>query len=141
MRAKQQEKDKPKDLIVKHNALINSRYQLSLNEMRLLLYVISSIKPQDEDFKKYRINLDDFITNIDSNSNAFYEIARNASKDLMSKVLELPQQDGCLQVSWLSSAKYYHGKGYVDLSFDPSLKPYLLKVKERYTKYERKNVR
>jgi len=45
-----------------------------------------------------------------------------------------PEQKKTIQVSWLSSAVYEEGKGYVSLRFDPHLKPYLLQLKSHFTK-------
>jgi plasmid replication initiation protein len=47
--------------------------------------------------------------------------------DLEKKIL--------LQINWLSSAKYYFKDGIIELCFDPNLKPFLLKLKERFTAY------
>jgi plasmid replication initiation protein len=38
-----------------------------------------------------------------------------------------------LQINWVSSAKYIDGTGMVNLSFDPLLKPYLLKLQGNFT--------
>ena len=38
-----------------------------------------------------------------------------------------------MQIGWVSSAKYVDGSGVVNLSFDPLLKPYLLKLKGNFT--------
>lgn len=40
-----------------------------------------------------------------------------------------------LQIGWLSSSEYFHSKGYVEMCFDPKLKPYLLQLKTRFTHY------
>ena len=39
-------------------------------------------------------------------------------------------------MSWLSSAKYQRGSGYIELAFDPNLKPYLLQLKTHFTQYK-----
>ena len=50
---------KDSNLIVQGNKLINARYKLSTQESRLLYAAMSLIKPEDEDFKKYKINISD----------------------------------------------------------------------------------
>lgn len=123
-------------LVVKSNDLVNARYDLTVFEMRLILIMISQIDRDDEDFKTYRIRVQDIVDGVGTQSKASYEQAREITKRLITRVLQIEQPDGLLQLSWLSSAKYYDGKGYVDLSFDPQLKPYLLALKNRFTKYD-----
>ena len=51
----------PKDtaLVVKHNKLIEAKYRLTLQEKRILLWLMSEIQPGDKDFKKYRVRIAD----------------------------------------------------------------------------------
>ena len=43
--------------------------------------------------------------------------------------IEEPENESLLQVAWVSSARYHLGKGCVDISFDPQLKPFLIQLK------------
>ena len=48
-------------LVVKDNALIQkAKYNLTANEQKLVNYVITMIKPGEEEFKKYEIRALDF---------------------------------------------------------------------------------
>ena len=123
-------------LVVKGNKLINARYNLSLGELRLFLLMITQIRREDRDFATYRIQMTDFIEALDTSAKNVYERAKSTSRQLMEKVIEIEEEDGPLQVALLSSAKYYDGKGYIDLRFDPALKPYLLQLKEKFTTYD-----
>ena len=40
-------------LVSKSNNLIEARYRLSVQEQRLIAIMVSDIKPDDRDFKKY----------------------------------------------------------------------------------------
>ena len=123
-------------LIVKDNKLINARYSLTVAEMRLFLSMVAQVRRDDKDFKTYRIKISDFVDTLGTSSKSIYERAREKSKQLMERVLEIDEPDGKLQLALLSSAKYYSGKGYVELRFDPALKPYLLQLKEKFTSYD-----
>jgi plasmid replication initiation protein len=59
-----------------------------------------------------------------------------ALKNLMARVISIKNDESFLLMGWLSSAKYVHGSGYVELAFDPNLKPYLLQLKNHYTQYK-----
>jgi plasmid replication initiation protein len=56
----------------------------------------------------------------------------------MQRVMQIysPHEKKLIQMSWLSSAAYEDGKGYVSLRFDPALKPYLLQLKNQFTKID-----
>lgn len=127
-------------LIRKGNDLINARHELTVNENRLILLTLTEIQPGDEDFKPYRIKISDFVDYTGTNNKVMYYRARQVTKSLMGKVLEIPLENGHLQVSFISRARYERGQGYVELSFDPALRPYLLQLKERYTQYDVRNV-
>ena len=122
-------------LVVKSNHLINASYQLTIPEMRLFLLMVAQIEPVDKDFKTYRVNIKDIAEQSGVQHKDLYSIVRESSRQLMSKIMELQQEDGKLQIAFLSSARYFDGKGYVELRFDPGLKPYLLELKSRFTSY------
>ncbi|KJU87365.1 Initiator Rep protein domain protein [Candidatus Magnetobacterium bavaricum] len=126
--------------VVKSNHIVESHYHLTLREQRLILYMISTIKSNDVDFKPYRIAVSDFAAMMDIIDDGAYKAVKGITKGLIEKVLEIKTPTGLLQISWLSSAHYYEGKGYVELRFDPGLKPYLLHLQERFTSYDLENV-
>lgn len=136
---------KPREqaLVVKHNKLIESRYAITLQEKRILLWLLSEIKPDDTDFQLYRIQIKDLaeFAGIEKNKNIYTEMA-GITKRLMERVLEISEIDSkrLLQVHWLSSADYRFGNGSVDLSFDPKLRPYLLMLKEQFTQIPLKHI-
>ena len=123
------------NFIVQHNKLIESRYNLSLQEKRVILWLISQIKPEDEEFKTYPLNIKDFASKIGISNDRLYPQMMAITKKLMQRVMtiDLLDSDETLQVAWLSSARYQHKKGYVKLKFDPELKPYLLHLKSEFT--------
>lgn len=125
-------------LVVKHNDLIEARYQaFTVVEQRIILMLLGQIQKNDTDFKTYLVTVSDFskLTGIPLNS-SFYRNLRETIRGLMSKVIHIQQGKSWLITNWLSSAKYVEGSGCVELSFDPKLKPYLLDLKEKYTRYQ-----
>ncbi|WP_456469719.1 RepB family plasmid replication initiator protein, partial [Caminibacter sp.] len=55
---------------------------------------------------------------------------------LLNRTLTIKKEKSLLQINWLSSAEYFEREGYVELCFDPKLKPYLLQLKECFTQYQ-----
>jgi len=127
-------KEKQNSLVVKSNQMIEASYRLTLQEQRIILYMASLIQQDDEDFKPVRIELSNFAKMIDSDIN--HTQMQQVTRDLLEKVLTIRQSRSVLQIGWMSSAEYFYGKGYVELEFSPKLKPYLLQLKERFTKFQ-----
>ncbi len=134
------EKTDKKAIVVKSNKLVEARYRLTLREQRLILYMISTIRSDDEDFKPYRIAVREFAGMMGLVDNGAYKAVKAITKGLIEKVLEIETPVGLLQIAWLSSALYHDKEGYVELCFDPKLKPYLLHLKECFTSYKLENV-
>jgi hypothetical protein len=102
--------------------------------------MVSMIQPVDEDFKDYRISIKEFSEMLGLEGSAKYTELKNITKNLMSKSIEIPQEDGgWLLANWVSSAEYKKGEGIIALSFSPKLKPYLLQLK-KYTSYKLSNI-
>jgi len=128
-------------LVKKSNSLITARYELSLIEQKLVLTLISMINQDDEDFHQYRFYIKDFFELTNSSSEKNYAFIKNSFKSLLSKPLEIRTDDrNWLLCNWLSSAESNFNEGYVDVCFDPKLKPYMLKLKECFTTYQLKNI-
>lgn len=123
--------------IRKHNDLIEAKYQIpSIREQQIILMLLAQIQPNDESFKGYRIAISDFSRVLGVNSKSIYEEIENAVVSLASRTIKIKQGKSFLVASWLSSAEYRHGTGYVELCFDPKLKPYLLQLKGHFTRYD-----
>ena len=113
--------------VFKANELVNARYKLSTNELKLVLWTVANIKPDDMDFWTYTVKVKDI--DIDTKH------LKAVSRSLVSKTFEVKQDDGWLLISWFSSIQYRASNGTIELSFDPKLKPYLLQLKEQFTAY------
>lgn len=123
--------------IRKHNDLIEAKYQLpNLQEQRLILMLLSQIKMDDEDFKSYRITVADFAEILGLKGKDIYAELDRTALALVSRTVSIRNGKSFLHVNWLSSAKYQSGSGYVELAFDPNLKPYLLQLKSHFTQYK-----
>ena len=129
-----------KTLVVQHNKIIEARYHLSVGEQRLIKVLVSMISPDDEDFKDYRLHVADVAQLLGITHGDFYRAFKETAAQLIGSVLYIRNNDGFLMLSWLAQAEYKQGEGYVDIAFAPKLKPYLLQLKEHFTKYELGNI-
>jgi len=122
--------------VVKSNDLVEARYRLSLQESHVVLWLLTQIRHDDEDFKMHSMKVVDFANMVGVKSENQYKELQKIIVTLMKRVLKIfdPQKNETIQVSWLSLAKYHHKTGYISLRFDPALKPYLLQLKSQFTK-------
>ncbi|CAF3284586.1 unnamed protein product [Rotaria socialis] len=125
------------DLVVtQSNDLINALYSIeTIGEARLMRMLIAQINKDDDDFKTYRISVQDFATVFELEGHSVYEQIEKAAKGLTRCPISIRHNGSWFYANWLSSAKYIHGSGYVELKFDSNLKPFLLQLQDRFTQY------
>lgn len=135
-------KDPGKRLVVKANRLIEAKGRLSVLEQRILLAVIAQIRSKEEDLNilGYPLNIKEFRDTVGLKGKGYYSEIKETTMGLNEKSIIIHEEDGDLQTTWLSSAKYHDQRGVVYLNFDPRLKPYLIKLKNSFTAYQLKYV-
>lgn len=122
--------------VVTHsNQLTEARYSLTLGEQKVILFLISQISPQDTELHDYHIRVQDFGMMMGLKGNSLYQRMDETLDRLLSRVIHIPKQTGYLKIGWVSSAEYIKGQGLVQLRFDSKLKPYLLQLREQFTRY------
>ena len=129
-------------LVVKHNSLIQkTRYSLTTQQQKVLLYTISKIQPGDDDFKEYVFDLKDLcvLFGIDSHGNT-YENFRDSIKRLSdASFWLLDKEKNSVLVRWFSKVRINDANTKVNIQFDADLKPYLLELAGQFTQYELSN--
>jgi plasmid replication initiation protein len=126
-----------KHLIVQHNDLIASKYDLNLSEMRLILEAVHNVEKDDIDFKEYEIDVEAFLQLVDSKNVSEYSRVKEFCKTILSKPLEIPRGEGkYMWCNWFSNIEYDEKKRKINYSFDPKLKPYLIELKEKFTRFD-----
>ena len=123
----------------KANDLIQrSRYSLSLQQQKIVLYLISQISPFDEDFKQYEFSIPEFcrVCGITFDSGKNYNDLKEAIIGIMNQARWVTIGDEEVSVSWISKAYIHKGHGVIGIKLDEDLKPFLLQLKENFTQYE-----
>ncbi|MFD1885124.1 replication initiation protein [Paenibacillus wenxiniae] len=120
------------NLVTKSNNLIETPLKLGVVEMRIVIVLISTLSPHDDDFKPYRFKISEFAKMIGVKNKNIHQQIKDYTYSLMSQPFYLHDN---LQVTWLASAEYFPGEGVVEVEFSPKLKPYLLQLKEKFTTY------
>lgn len=125
----------------KANALIQkSRYNLSTQQQKILLYLISQIKPYDDDFKVYEFDIIDFckVCGIVYESGKNYDTIKQQIKQIADKSYWITLEDGETEtlLRWIEKPYIKKRSGTIQIRLDNDMRPFLLKLKEHYTKYE-----
>lgn len=126
--------------VVKANELIQkSRFSLSLQQQKIVLYLISQIMPYDEDFKLYEFSIIEFckVCGIDYESGKNYADLKAAVKEIADKSVWIRLANGKQTlVRWIEKPYIDDNSGIIQIKLDADMKPYLLQLKENFTKYE-----
>ena len=126
------------DLIVKKSNLLiqKSRFSLSLQEQKLILFIISKIKPQDREFQEYSFTVKEFceLCNIDYTSGKNYGDIKTAIKTLADKSVWVNIDGADVLLRWVEKAKIKDN--IISIRIDNDLKPYLLELNKNFTMYE-----
>lgn len=132
-------------LVVKHNDLLRkSRYSLTTTEQKTLIYLISKVKADDKDFEEVEISIHDLCNLMGLEvCGAEYNLLKSSLKSLRAKSwwIDLGDDKGTeILFSWIDTVELIRGEGIARIRLSNSLKPYLLELKENFTKYELINV-
>lgn len=130
---------KNNEIVVKHNKLIEAKYNLTLVEAKIFSKLISMNFKDDNNFLTYKFKILDLLKEFGMNKKN-YSYLRNATKKMISRVVEIETETTLTQFSLLSEAEYGLNTGVLTLKIHKKLKSYLLQLKGHFTKYELQNI-
>ena len=126
--------------VFKSNDLIQkSRFNLSLQEQKILLYLISQITPYDEDFQLYEFSISDFcrICGMSPTAGGNYTELKSAIKSICDKSLWIQLAEGEeTLLRWIEKPYINKRSGTIKIRLDKDMRPFLLQLKENFTSYE-----
>lgn len=130
--------------VVKGNELITkSRYGLSMEKSKILLYLISRIKPNDEASTIYTMNINDFcrVCGYDTNNGYYFSSIKRDIKGLADESAWIEVSKGREELfRWIDTAVIEKGSGKIQITFHKTVAPYLFELRERYTQYSLLNI-
>lgn len=138
-------KDEQTQFVVKSNDLIRkTRYDLTTQQQKIILYAISKIKPTDAPNTLYEINIEDLCAacgiDIDDGGGYYYNTIKKDLVDLTRRLwVQMPDKSEAT-VSWIGDAMIVPLSGKVYIKFHEKMGPYLFELHHRYTQYQLKNV-
>ena len=127
-------------LVVKSNDLIQkSRFSLTVQQQRVILYLISKIGYGDEDFREYEFDVKDFcrVCGLYDDSGKYYTELKRQIKEIRDKSMWIEISEGEeVLLSWLERAQISRNSGKIKVRLSEDMKPYLLQLRDNFTKYE-----
>lgn len=131
-------------LVVKENEIIQcASYNLTMEEMKFLCFVISKIKPTDKELQKYTISAIDFADVCGLDKRNVYRDFKKMAESFDSKTARcIKFKDEIFPTFRVFSESSYNPKqGTITVLLHSALKKYLLEVGgKKYTKYELWNI-
>lgn len=131
-------------LVVKANDVVRkARYQLSLQELKIMQYCFSKVKPTDTKDTEYIFRIKDFcmVCGMDYTSGTNYEDVKRALKGLRDKSMWILQEDGSeTTVGWLGKVNISRGSGKVKIKFDEDMSQYINGLLNNYTQFQFLNI-
>ena len=123
------------DLIVKHNKVIESKYNMTSTEAKIIAKLTSMIDKDDEDFKKHTFRSIDLLKELGLGETNYVALREAISKLITREIIIEQANNKRLVTTFLSSCIYDDNNSTITLSYDPELKPYFLQLKNNFTKY------
>lgn len=126
--------------VTKSNDLIQkSRFELTTTQQKLILFLISKIKPSDDDFKLCEFSIHEFcaICGIDEYNGGNYIAIKQAIEDIAQKFIwvTLDNEEETM-LRWIEKPYINKKTGIIKIRFDKDMKPFLLQLKSNFTQYE-----
>lgn len=131
--------DNQRELTVakRNDMLQNARYNLTVQEQRVILYSVAQIKPDDTHLQEYEFELKDFyrLCGIEDQS---YTRLKRMLKALSDKSWIMPIRDDKGKVwdtvvRWFTTVSTNKESGKVRIEFHKHMMPYLIELSKQYT--------
>jgi len=128
-------------LVVKSNDLIGAFTNMTLNESKIVAYLISKIKPDDTKFLTQEITVKELNDLLGIEGTKTYTYMKMYSDSLLRKKVSIKYANGNWKdLVWFDEANYYNNESILSLCFSSKLESQLLELKSNYTKYILKNI-
>jgi plasmid replication initiation protein len=130
-------------IIRQANDIIEARYNFSLWEMRIFKTMLTRISARDDTFNEERLIVKELLLKYGKlGGGSLYEVVKEAAKSVKNRFVHLPYLDEenrrRLKIMPLFSSIDVPTEGdqnnsYIKLRFNDELKPYLIRLQNRYT--------
>lgn len=136
--SKKEDIEKQRDLIVakRNDMLQKARFNLTVQEQKVILYAVAQIKPDDTDITEYTFEIRDFFDIMGWDKESYSDF-KKMLKGLSDKSWWVPVvKDGEVWdsvVRWFTTARSNKRSGKVTVEFHKDMMPYLIELSKQYT--------
>ena len=131
------------DLVVKHNALTNASYSLSLTEQRLILLAIVGARSSGHGINSNEplvVSASDYGQQFSVHRNTAYQAMHDACEHLFDRRFryQLVNEKGNVEniiTRWVSEVRYVENEAVVKLIFSPAVVPLITQLERHFTQY------
>jgi|WetSurMetagenome_2_1015567.scaffolds.fasta_scaffold123620_2 plasmid replication initiation protein len=129
-------------LIVKKNLFIEAKFDLTLTELKIVLIALSKIDKYDSDIIESTIQVKDIIELTNIRNKSVYRNIKDTVDNLIGKSLKIKdiKNKEYTAYTWFELINYKYNTGYISIQFNHALSPFLLYLKDNFTKYILKDV-
>lgn len=130
--------------VVKANDLIRrTRYSLTAQQQKLVLFAISKIRPDDDINTEYTFDLNELANACGMkirDGGSYYDRIKE-DLDILTKRQWCTMPDGAERtISWIGDAEIVKNDAKVTITFNKYMQPYLFDLKEKYTQYRLQSI-
>lgn len=127
--------------VAKSNSIIRTRYRLTLQQQRLILFCISKIKPRDTINQRYTFTIDQICEacGLNGDSGFYYKTIKDDLIKLTTREWGIMPDGTQKTISWIGDVDITPSNGTVSITFNPNMEPYLFELKNNYTQYKLAN--
>src|SRR6267378_6945596 len=124
-----------KEIAVIHNALARAKNDLPPLGMRIMVLLATRVQ-HDQDLLKHKLRVKEYKEHLGiTGGSAYHTLERTADQMLRSLVEVQDYIEGSrTKFQILSRAKYYDQEGAIELQFHEDIRPFLVGLKEHFTK-------
>lgn len=128
--------------VSKSNKLIEARYNLTLNEQRIILSAVSKIEPKQKQPNTIKFEVKYLKDLLNIKNDKFVQELKEICGKLGSKnlVIQSLTTEDFITIQWISSAEYISKEGAIELEFSKKMMPYLIDLANNFTTYELENI-
>jgi plasmid replication initiation protein len=127
--------DENKIAVIKNDAL-EACYDMSANQLKLFIALVSLIEKDDTEFQEYKIDAKSLMTifNI-SNIDDVYSISDKVTDGLIDKIIKIKDKQNKKYEKYPIFTRITYSDGVLVASFNEYMKPFLLNIKKEFTKF------
>jgi plasmid replication initiation protein len=126
-------------IITKDNALIRSRFELTLSEQRVILICLGKVNPTEELNERmiFKVTAKELAESSGASQTSAYRDLKLAVEKLWDREVYLHDKR---KIRWVYEIEYIDEESAAQLKFSPTVIPLISELKGRFTRYELKNV-